>query len=126
VTSSTSIANINKIKQGVLDGSKPSAVANSGATSNIRTKKDKAKQDYIPTGKCSSKIFQLTDGARTPASNMCLHHYDIHQPARDVHIVPNIPTNLLISTAKFAEVGYIMVFNDKEVMYMMPQTQRSL
>jgi hypothetical protein len=34
---------------------------------------------------------------------------------REVHTVPNIPTNLLISTAKFAEAGYITVFDDKEV-----------
>jgi hypothetical protein len=46
---------------------------------------------------------------------MCLLHQDIHQPARDIHITPNIPNNLLISTAKFAEVGYIAVFDDKEV-----------
>jgi hypothetical protein len=115
VTSSTSLANINKIRQGVLDGSIPSAVADSGATTNIGTKKDKAKQAYIPTGKGSSKIVQLTNGTRTPASNMCLLHNNIRQPARDVHIVPSIPTNLLISTTKFAEVGYIMVFNDEEV-----------
>jgi hypothetical protein len=115
VTSSTCRTNINKVRQGVLDGSIPSAVANSGTTSNIGTKKDKAKQAYIPTRKHSFKIFQLPDGRRTPASNMCLLHHNIHQPVRDVHIFTNIPTNLLISTAKFAEAGYIMVFNGKEV-----------
>jgi hypothetical protein len=116
VTSSTSIANISKIRQGVLDGSIPSAVANSGATSNIGTKKDKAKQAYIPTRKGSSKIFQLPNGTRTPASNMCLLHHNICQPAaRDIHLVPNIPTNLLIRTAKFAESGYITVFDDKKI-----------
>ncbi len=125
-TSSTSIANINKIRQGVLDGSIPSAITNSGATSNVSTKKDKAKQTYIPTGKRYSKIFQLLDGARTPASNMCLLHHNIHQPARDVHIVPNIPTNLLISTEKFAEAGYITVFDDKEVNVYNTQMQRLL
>ncbi len=91
------------------------AVANSGGTSNVGTKKDEVKQAYIPTGKQSSKVFQLPDGTRTPASNKCLLHHDIRQPARDVNIVPNIPTNLLISTAKFTEVGYIMVFDDEEV-----------
>ncbi len=115
VTSSTNIATINKIRQGVLDGSIPSAVANSGATSNVGTKKDKAKQAYNLTRKRSSKIFQLPDGTRTPASIICLLHHNICQPARDIHIVPIIPTNLLISTAKFAEAGYIMVFDDKEV-----------
>jgi hypothetical protein len=46
---------------------------------------------------------------------MCLLHHNICQPARDVHIVPNIPTNLLIGTAKFAEAGYITIFDAKEV-----------
>jgi hypothetical protein len=115
MTSSTHIAYINKIMQGVLNGSIPSTIADSGATSNVSTKKDKAKQAYIPTRKRSSKIFQLPDRTRSPASNMCLLNHDIRQPAPDVHIVPNIPTNLLISTAKFAEAGYIMVFDDKEV-----------
>ena len=115
VTSSTHTAHINKIRQGVLDGSIPSAVADSGATSNVGTKKDKAKQAYIPISNRLSNIFQLPNGTKTPASNICLLHHNIRQPAHDVHIGPNIPTNLLISTAKFAEVGYITVFNDKEV-----------
>jgi hypothetical protein len=106
VTSSTRIAHINKIRQGVLNGSIPSAVADSGITTNLGTKKDKTKQAYIPTNNHSSQIFQLLDGTRTPASNICLLHRNI---------IPNIPTNLLISTAEFAEAGYITVFDDKEV-----------
>jgi hypothetical protein len=82
---------INKIRQWVLDSSIPSAKANSGATSNVGTKKDKAKHAYISTGKHSSKIFQLPDWTRTPASNMCLLHHNVCQPARDIHIVPNTP-----------------------------------
>jgi hypothetical protein len=109
------IINKNKIRQGVLDCSIPSAVVNSDTTSNVGTKKNEAKQAYIPTGKCSSKIFQLPDGAQTPASDVCLLHCNICQPEKDVHIVPNIPTNLLISTAKLAEAGYKTVFNDEKV-----------
>jgi hypothetical protein len=81
----------------------------------VGTKKDKAKHVYIPTGNRSSKIFQLLDGTSTPARNICLLPHNICQPACNIHIVPNIPTNLLISTAKFTEAGYIMVFDDKEV-----------
>jgi hypothetical protein len=44
---------------------------------------------------------------------MCLLHHNIRQPGRDVHIVPNIPTNLLISTA--SRSGIHTVFDDKEV-----------
>jgi hypothetical protein len=35
--------------------------------------------------------------------------------AKDVHIIPTIATNLLLSTAKFATAGYITVFDGKEV-----------
>ena len=41
--------------------------------------------------------------------------HDIRQPAKEVHIVPSIKTHSLLSTAKFAEAGYITVFDDEEV-----------
>ncbi len=41
--------------------------------------------------------------------------HDIPQPAKDVHIVPSIQSNSLLSTAKFAKAGYITVFDNKEV-----------
>ena len=40
---------------------------------------------------------------------------DICQPAKDIHIVPDICKNSLISTTKFAKAGYMTVFDDKEV-----------
>ena len=41
--------------------------------------------------------------------------HNVRQPAKEVHIVPSIETHSLLSTAKFAEAGYITVFDDKEV-----------
>jgi hypothetical protein len=41
--------------------------------------------------------------------------HNVRQPAKDVHIVPSIESNSLLSTAKFAEAGYITVFDNKEV-----------
>ncbi len=41
--------------------------------------------------------------------------HDVRQPAKDVHIVPSIQSNSLLSTAKFAKAGYITVFDNKEV-----------
>jgi len=41
--------------------------------------------------------------------------HDIRQPAKDIHIVPSIQSNSLLSTAKFAKAGYITVFDNKEV-----------
>ncbi len=41
--------------------------------------------------------------------------HNVRQPAKDVHIVPSIQSNSLLSKAKFAEAGYITVFDNKEV-----------
>ncbi|KAL7476218.1 hypothetical protein ACHAW6_002094 [Cyclotella cf. meneghiniana] len=103
------------IRRRVLDSSIPSANAGSGATSHVGTMKDSSKQAIIPTGIPSHKVFQLPDGTQTPASNIHQLHHDICQPARDVHIIPTINSNSLLSTAKFATAGYITVFDGKEV-----------
>jgi hypothetical protein len=50
------------IRCGVLDGSIPSAIADSGATSHMGTTKDSAKHAFIPTGNPSNKVFQLPNG----------------------------------------------------------------
>ena len=103
------------IQRGVLNSSIPSAVANSSATSRVGTKKDSSKHAFIPTGKPSTKVFQLPDGTQTPASDIHQLHHNVRQPAKDVHIVPTIDSNSLLSTAKFATAGYITVFDSKEV-----------
>ena len=41
--------------------------------------------------------------------------HDVRQPAKEVHIVPSIKTHSLLSIPKFAEAGYITVFDDEEV-----------
>jgi hypothetical protein len=40
--------------------------------------------------------------------------HDVRQPAKDVHIVPSIQSNSLLSMAKFAKARYITVFDNKE------------
>jgi hypothetical protein len=99
------------IKKGILDGSIPSIVADSAATSSVGT----PTAPLIPTGRTSNKIFQLPDGTRTSAATVSELAHDVRQPAKEVHIVPSIKTHSLLSTAKFAEAGYITVFDDEEV-----------
>jgi hypothetical protein len=61
--------------------------------------------------RCSNCPTEL----RTPASDIQhLHHY-VRQPAKDVHIVPTIDKNSLLSIPKFAAAGYITVFDGEEV-----------
>jgi len=99
------------IKKGVLGGSIPSIIADSAATSSVGT----PTAHLIPTGRISNKIFQLPDGTRTAAATMSELAHNVRQPAKEVHIVPSIETHSLLCTAKFAEVGYITVFDKEEV-----------
>jgi hypothetical protein len=99
------------IKKGVLNGSIPSIVADSAATSSVRT----PTAPLIPTGRISNKNFQLPNGTQTAATTVSKLAHNIRQPAKDVHIVPSIKSNSLLSTTKFAKAGYITVFDNEEV-----------
>ncbi len=37
-------------------------------------------------------------------------HYNIHQPAKDIHIVPGTKCNSLLSIPNFADANYIAIF----------------
>ena len=99
------------IKKGVLDGSIASIVADSAATSSVGT----PTAPLIPTGCISNKIFQLPDGTRTAAATVSKLAHNVRKPAKDIHIVPSIKSNSLLSTAKFAEAGYITIVDNEEV-----------
>ncbi len=49
------------------------------------------------------------------ANNMDKLQYDVHHPAKDVHIVPGIKRNSLLSILKFVNANYIAIFNKDEV-----------
>jgi hypothetical protein len=101
------------LRRGVLDGSIPSAAADSGATSSIRTKSDS--QHFISTGKRSDKTFRLPNGALEPALEIGHLATAVRSPARDIHITPGVDETSLISTVKFAEAGYVTIFDRDEV-----------
>ena len=42
-------------------------------------------------------------------------HHSLRAPARDVHIVPSIEHNSLISVSKFVDANYIAIFDKDEV-----------
>ena len=69
----------------------------------------------IPTGRISGKIFQLPDGTRTAAATVSKLAHNVRQPAKEIHIVPSIKSNSLLSTEKIAKAGYTTVFNNEEV-----------
>ncbi len=95
------VNNINKIKKGVLDGLIPSTVADSGATSSVGTKRDRNRKAFAPTGRKSDKAFRMPNGEVEEASNMDELNHDVHHLAKDVHIVPEIECDSLLSIPKF-------------------------
>jgi hypothetical protein len=102
-----------ELQRGVLDGSIPSAAANSGATSSVRTKSDS--RHFISTGKKSDKTFRMPNRALESALDIGHLATAVRSPARDIHITPGIDETSLISTVKFAEAGYVTIFDRDKV-----------
>jgi hypothetical protein len=122
-----SIHNINEmkafeqlIKKEVLNGSIPSIIADSAATSHVGTKHD----PFIPMGRTSKKIFQLPNRTRTAASTISELTHNVRQPAKDVHIVPTIKTNSLLSTANLPQLDTSPFLMTKRWTFMTRKTQR--
>jgi hypothetical protein len=108
------VNNINKIKKGVLGGSIPFDVADSGATSSVGTKRDRNRKAFAPTGQKSDKVFCMPNGKVEKASNMDELHHNVCHPAKDVHIMPGIKCNSLLSIPKFVDTNYIEIFDKDE------------
>jgi hypothetical protein len=94
---------------GVLNGTIPSAVSNTSATSHALL----PSAPSIPTGIPSKVVFHLPNGTTAVASivNKLLHN--VREPARNANIIPTLTNNSLISTSKFVDAGYTVIYNDK-------------
>jgi hypothetical protein len=109
------VNSINELKQGVLNGSIPSAIADSGATSSVGTKRDKKRNAFVATGRQLDKAFRMPNGEVEEASNMDELQHDVRHPTKDVHIVPGIERDSLLSIPKFADANYVAIFYKDEV-----------
>ena len=49
------------------------------------------------------------------ATEIADYPFNVRDPAKQLHIMPGITTNSLLSTNKFAEANYIMIFDKEEV-----------
>ncbi len=109
------VNNINDLKQGVLDGSIPSAIADSGATLSIGTKRDKKRNAFVATGRQSDKAFRMPNGKVEEATDMDELQHNMRHPAKDVHIVPGTERDSLLSIPIFADTNYVAIFDKDEV-----------
>ena len=99
----------------MLNGTIPSAFADSGATSNVGTTKDRARRAFIATGRQSDKAFRMPNGSVEAATALDVLQHGLRAPARDVHIVPSIERDSLLSISKFVDANYIALFDKDEV-----------
>ena len=99
-----------KLRSGVLDGSIPSAASNTGASASAFKPTDPT----IPTGIPSNTSFGGAFGDIAKATTINKLHHKIREPARSVHIVPQVKDSLL-STSKMVNADYIAVYDKDEV-----------
>ncbi len=94
----------------MLAGAIPLAVSDTGATSHALL----PLAPLIPTGEQSRAVFHLPNGATAAATTINKLHLNVHKPARSVNIVPALVENSLLSTNKFVEAGYTVIYDAKE------------
>jgi hypothetical protein len=81
----------------------------------VGTKKDQARKAFIQTDRNSDKMFIMPNGAAKRATAMDELHHDVCAPAKDVHIVPAIKRDSLLSMSKFVDANNIAIFDKDEV-----------
>ena len=94
-----------------MDGTIPSAVVDSGATSNVGQYDDGLKM----TGCLSTKVFKVATGEEVKATKTATMEHDLREPARTVDMVPDVTLDLLASTSKFSDAGYFTNLDEEEV-----------
>jgi hypothetical protein len=100
-----------ELRQGIMDGTIPSTIANSGATSGVGNKDDPSHC----TGKPSNKQFILPSGQLIQATEKAEYLFNVRAPANKLHITPGVSQHSLLSTGKYADANYITVFDKDTV-----------
>ena len=103
----------NDIRCGIMNGTIPSTVADSGATSqrqnrrrSMHTHWHSIEQGLHPTRWTS--VICIRNGTKYP--------FKLRAPgATDMHILPDITRNSLIRTVKLANADYITIFDKEQI-----------
>eukprot|EP00804_Cyclotella_cryptica_P004232 CCRYP_014565-RA/>CCRYP_014565-RA protein AED:0.39 eAED:0.39 QI:0/0/0/1/0/0/3/0/607 len=99
------------IKRGIVNGSVPSVVSDTGATSTVPyMTHSHTTHSNVP----STKTFMLPTGTTTTATTQAHLLLNVRTPANTVDIVPNLHQTLL-SGSKFADANYTAVYNKHKV-----------
>ena len=106
--------------RGVMNGSIPSAVVNTGAMSNV----GKYGCSLELTGKPSNTVFSTAKGQQVNANEEGRMEHELKEPTRTFNIVPDITLDPLASTSKMCDAGYFSVFDKEEVWIYNAQTTK--
>ena len=100
-----------EIKAAVLDGTIPSGISDTGATSSA----GKPGDPFSHTNTPSNKVFHLPTGGTAKATTQAKLLHKLREPARSVDMVPSLTEHTLISTSKFADADYVAIYDEEEV-----------
>ena len=101
----------NKLREGVMNGSIPSAAYDTACTSNAGMVGDL----FIQTGRPSTKVFTVADGHKPPGSIDAKLYHRVMEPAQTVDMFPALANQSLLGGNKFAQAGYVTICNNQEV-----------
>jgi hypothetical protein len=77
----------------------------------------------VPMGIQSTGNLGGAFGKQATATTMNKLHHKLHEPARSVHIVPQVQ-NSLLSTSKVVNADYIAIYDKEEVNFYTPKTTK--
>jgi hypothetical protein len=101
------------LRAGVLNGTISSSVSDAGATLHALL----LLAPSIPTGIWSKVIFHLPNGTTAAASTVNKLLHNVQEPSQSANIIPTLANNSLVSTSKFVDAGYTIIYDNKEVNY---------
>ena len=100
-----------KLREGVLNGSIPSAAYDTACTSNA----GRVGGHLLQTGRPSTKFFTVAYGHKTLGSTEAKLHHPEREPAQTVDMFPTLADQYLLSGNKFAQAGYVTICDNQEV-----------
>ena len=107
------------LRRGVLSGSVPLAVSDTGASESAFKPSDPT----IATGIQSNTSFGGAFGDLAVATTVNKLYHKLREPARSVHIVPQVKDSLF-STGKCVDADYIAIYDKLEVNYYNAKTTK--
>jgi hypothetical protein len=108
-----------RTQTGVLDGSIPSAISDTGATASAFKPSDST----VAMGIQSTATFGGAFGEQATATAIKKLHHKLLKPAWSVHIVPQVK-NSLLSTSKVIDADYFVIYDKQEVNFYEAKTTK--